>query len=292
MTTRPAAAVGDWSVTTTAPAKLTLTLRVLGRRPDGFHELEALTAMVTAPADTLTIDGAADSSVALTVVGDAAVPPGEDNLVVRAARRVLPEGAGLHIALTKVTPAAAGLGGGSADAAAVLRVVRDRYELEPAAIMAAAAELGSDVPVCVAGRPVMMRGRGEVLDPVVLAGDLPVVIATPGFAIPTPAVFEAWDDLAGAGRPRTAEPPPAVATLVPALVNELEPAAELVEPRLGVFRDALAAVSGARPMLAGSGASYWMPVADAETAAFVAARVRDELSVETFAGRVVREAPG
>jgi len=131
------------------------------------------------------------------------VPTGDDNLVVRAARAVLPAGAGLAIALTKVTPAGAGLGGGSADAAAILRVLRSRYDLDPGVVLAVAAELGSDVPVCVDGTPVMMRGRGEVLDPVELAGDLHVVIATPGFAIPTPAVFRAWDELAGSGRPLT-----------------------------------------------------------------------------------------
>ena len=76
------------------------------------------------------------------------------------------------------------------------------------------------------------------------------------------------------------------------LVNDLEPAAERVEPRLAGFRDAVAAVAGAAPMLAGSGSSYWVPCADAETAACVAARVRDELGVTTFAGRVLRDAPG
>ena len=138
----------------------------------------------------------------------------------------------------------------------------------------------------------MMRGRGEVLEPVDVADDLHVVIAAPGFGIPTPAVFRAWDELDGAVRPRTAPVPPAVAALVPELVNDLEPAAERVEPRLGAFRDALASVTGAVPMLAGSGSSYWFPVSDAETAAYVATRVRDELSVEAFSGRVTRGAPG
>jgi 4-diphosphocytidyl-2C-methyl-D-erythritol kinase len=138
----------------------------------------------------------------------------------------------------------------------------------------------------------MMRGRGEVLDPVELAGDLDVVIATPGFALATPDVFQAWDALDGRGRPRTVAAPAAVAHLVPELVNDLEPAAERVEPRLAAFRDALADVAGSGPVLAGSGSSYWVPVGDVVTADFVAARVRDELSVKAFAGRVVRGAPG
>jgi len=285
-------AVAPWSVDVTAPAKLNLTLRVLGTRPDGFHELEALTVTVTAPADTLHVASAPGSDVALTVVGGGpAVPVGADNLVVRAARAVLPAGAGLTVSLTKVTPAGAGLGGGSADAAAILRVLRARYDLDPEAVLAAAADLGSDVPVCVDGTPVMMRGRGEVLDPVELAGEVHVVIATPGFAVPTPAVFRAWDELAGSGRARVLPAPAAVGGLAAELVNDLEPAAERVEPRLTAFRDALARVAGGEPLLAGSGSSYWLLVADAETATFVAARVRDELSVQTFAGRVVRGTP-
>jgi 4-diphosphocytidyl-2C-methyl-D-erythritol kinase len=120
------------------------------------------------------------------------------------------------------------------------------------------------------------------------------VIATPSFAIPTPAVFRAWDALVGTeGWSRAVAPPAAVAHLVTELRNDLEPAAERVEPRLAGFRDALAAVAGAAPLLAGSGSSYWFPVEDAETAGFVASRVRDELSgVETFAGRVLRGPPG
>ncbi len=286
-------AAGAWSVATTAPAKLNLSLRVLGTRPDGFHELEALTVMVSAPADDLTVASGPAGTVALTVIGGGPdVPTDEENLVVRAARAVLGPDAGVRITLTKITPSGAGLGGGSADAAAILRVLRDRDDLDPAVVLAAAAELGSDVPVCVDGRPAMLRGRGEVLEPVELAGELHVVVATPGFALATPEVFGAWDALAGAGRPRTVAAPAAVAHLVPELVNDLEPAAERVEPGITAFREVLGRVTGSEPLLAGSGSSYWFPVADAETAAFVAARVRDELSVKTYAGRVLRGTPG
>jgi 4-diphosphocytidyl-2-C-methyl-D-erythritol kinase len=249
--------------------------------------------MVSAPADTLTVRAGPPGTVGLTVVGGGAdVPHGEDNLVVRAARAVLPAAVGVHLELTKVTPSGAGLGGGSADAAAVLRVLRDRFDLDRAEVMQAAAALGSDVPVCVEGRPVMMRGRGEVLDPVELAGDVDLVIAKPGFSLATPPVFRAWDAMGGPAGTRTAAPPTAVAHLVPVLVNDLEPAAERVEPAIVGFREAFARLAGAEPLLAGSGSSYWLPVADPETAAFVAARVRDELGVETFAGRVLRGEPG
>jgi 4-diphosphocytidyl-2-C-methyl-D-erythritol kinase len=277
-----------WETRVAAPAKLTLTLRVLGVRADGFHELEALTAMVSAPADTLVVRPRADAAVTLTVAGGGPdVPHGDDNLVVRAARAVLPAGAGLDLALTKVTPSGAGLGGGSADAAAVLGVVRDRFGLSAAEVLATAAALGSDVPVCLGGVPVMMRGRGEVLDPVALRGTVPVVIAKPGVSCATPAVYRAWDESGGPRSDRVVAPPDAVAHLVDGLVNDLEPAAERVEPRLTEFRTALAEVTGAVPLLAGSGSAYWFPVADPGLAASTAARVRDEMNVETFAGVVL-----
>ena len=285
--------VNGWSVTVSAPAKLTLSLRVLGTRPDGFHELEALTVTVTAPADRLTVRDAEAGVVTLALEGGGPDVPDDDaNLAVRAARAVLPPGAGVHLELVKAIPSGAGLGGGSADAAAVLRVLRDRHGLEPDAVQRVAAGLGSDVPVCVEGRPVMMRGRGEILEAVEPAADLDVVVATPGFGLATPAVYRAWDELAGSGRARSVPAPDAVAHLVPILVNDLEPAAERVDPRLVAFRDALAGISGGVPLLAGSGSSYWLPCGDADTATRMAARVRDELGVEASAGRVVRGSPG
>ena len=279
----------DESVTVYAPAKLTLTLRVLGTRPDGFHELEALTVMISAPADTVTIGPAPAGVVELTVVGGSDdVPHDDSNLVVRAARAVLPSDAGARIELTKVTPSGAGLGGGSADAAAVLRVLRDRHGLDHATVMAAAAELGSDVPVCVDGHPVMMRGRGERLDPVELDGELHLVVAKPAFSLATPPVFRAWDALGEPTSDRTVAPPAAVSHLVTELANDLEPAAEHVNPEVREFRERLEGVTGLRALLAGSGSSYWLPVADADAAATLAARVESELHVQAFAAHALK----
>ena len=278
-------------VRTVAPAKLTLTLRVLGTRPDGFHELEALTVMISTPADTLVIGPAPAGAVELTVVGGGAdTPHDHTNLVVRAARAVLPADAGASIELTKVTPSGAGLGGGSADAAAVLRVLRDRHAIADPIVMAAAAELGSDVPVCVGGRPVMMRGRGEVLEPVELRGELHVVIAKPPFSLATPPVFRAWDVLGEPRSNRTVDAPGAVAHLVRELVNDLEPAAERVNPEIRAFREQVEAIAGLPALLAGSGSSYWLAVEDGQAAASVATRLSAELKIETFAGHALREA--
>ncbi|MEP6623152.1 MAG: 4-(cytidine 5'-diphospho)-2-C-methyl-D-erythritol kinase, partial [Acidimicrobiia bacterium] len=139
-----------------APAKLTLTLRVLGTRADGYHELEALTVLVSAPADTVVVTAAPAGVVELTVTGGGPdVPHDDTNLAVRAARAVLPRDAGVAIELTKVVPSGAGLGGGSADAAAVLRAARDRFGLDVIDVMATAADLGADVPVCLYGGPVV-----------------------------------------------------------------------------------------------------------------------------------------
>ena len=279
----------DESVTVRAAAKLTLSLRVLGTRPDGFHELEALTVMISAPADTVTIGPAPAGVVELTVFGGSDdIPHDESNLVVSAARAVLPRDAGVCIELTKVTPSGAGLGGGSADAAAVLRVLRDHHGLDPARVMAVAAELGSDVPVCVDGHPVMMRGRGERLEPVELRGELHLVVAKPVFSLATPPVFRAWDALGEPRSDRTVAPPAAVSHLVTELANDLEPAAEQVNPQVRDFRERLELVTGLPALLAGSGSSYWLAVADAEAAAILAARVESELHVEAFAAHVLR----
>lgn len=284
MTVRPHDAV-----TVAAHAKLTLTLRVLGTRPDGFHALEALTVMVSEPHDTLEIGPADAGVVTLTVAGGTDdVPHDETNLVVRAARAVLPADSGAAIALRKRIPSGAGLGGGSADAAAVLRVLRDRHAIADATVMAAAEMLGSDVPVCVAARPVMMRGRGEVLDPVELEDDLHLVIASPAIHVSTPAVFRAWDAMGEPQSDRIVEPPPGVARLVDGLVNDLEPAAEQVAPELREVRERIEAVTGMAALLAGSGSSYWVPVSDAQTAAYVAARLNQELQIETVAGHALR----
>ncbi len=272
-----------------AHAKLTLTLRVLGIRSDGFHALEALTVMVSAPFDTLRIGPEVPGEVTVRVHGGAEdVPRDETNLVVRAARAVLPSDAGAAIELTKSIPSGAGLGGGSADAAAVLRVLRDRHGIDAGAVMAAAAALGSDVPVCLLGRPVMMRGRGELLDPVELADEIHLVIATPTVHVSTPTVFRAWDAMGGPRSDRVVEAPNGVGHLVDGLVNDLEPAAEAVAPELAEFRERIEAITGMSALLAGSGSSYWLAVSDAETAAYVAARLNQELQIETVAGHALR----
>jgi 4-diphosphocytidyl-2-C-methyl-D-erythritol kinase len=220
------------SVTVLAPAKLTVSLRVLGARDDGYHEIDA--EMVTLDlADELTLVEGGDGLDVVAAATGLPVPAGDDNLVCRALAAV---GRRAAVRLVKRIPAGAGLGGGSADAAAVLRWAG-------CADLALAASLGADVPFCVVGGRARVGGIGEVvraLPPVERAYTLLV----PPFGVPTAEVYRAWDRLGG----RRADGP-----------NDLEPAALTVAPELAEWRERLAAATGARPTLAGSGSAWFVP---------------------------------
>jgi len=180
---------------TTAPAKVNLTLRVLGKRPDGFHEIETLIVPVGL-ADTLTVEEAEEWSFACD---DPTVPGDEGNLAVRAARLFFKEtglNPAVHLRLTKRIPHGAGLGGGSSDAAAALRLLDEFYSthLSHEVLIRLAAELGSDVPVFVEGKPAWCRGRGEIVEPADFARTLPILLLKPNFGIPTPWAYQHWKD--------------------------------------------------------------------------------------------------
>ena len=223
-----------------ALAKLTVSLRVVGVRPDGYHLLDA--EMVTLDlADELELtDGSG-----LEVEGNAEVPPGEDNLVSRALRAA---GRRAHVRLRKRIPMGGGLGGGSADAAAVLRWagVTD---------LGLAASLGADVPFCLLGGRARVTGIGDVLEPLPYV-EREYTLLMPPFGVSTPAVYAAWDELGG---PAATGP------------NDLEPAALAVEPRLAAWRDILGDATGQAPVLAGSG-STWFVEGSFEGPGFVQAR--------------------
>ena len=190
---------------TRAPAKLTWSLRVLGVRTDGYHELEALTTTVDEPHDTVTLlPCAAGRPTTLVVSGiDHDVPADPSNLAWRAAAAA---GVEVTIELEKRIPAGGGLGGGSSDAAAVLRRLCDGFGLDPVRAEAIAADLGSDVPVCLRGGTHWMRGRGELLEPVAGISPTPVVVAVPPVHSSTPAVYRAWDELGGPRAARRSRP--------------------------------------------------------------------------------------
>lgn len=222
-------------VTVLAPAKLTLGLRITGVRADGYHLIDA--EMVTLDlADSITITPGA-TGLGADGPYAAGVPLDETNLVARALR-LARRRAAVH--LHKVIPHGGGLGGGSADAAAVLRWAGYGSSTEH---LAAAAGLGADIAFCLVGGRARVRGIGEIVEPLPpLALDITLVI--PPLAVSTPAAYRVWDELGG---PHAAGP------------NDLEPAALVVEPRLAHWRDRIAEMCGSAPVLAGSGATWFVP---------------------------------
>jgi 4-diphosphocytidyl-2-C-methyl-D-erythritol kinase len=243
-----------------APAKLTLSLRVTGVRDDGYHLLDA--EMVSLDlADRLEF-GVGDGLLVDGPGGGEPVPADDTNLVRRALRAV-----GRHAAvrLHKRIPAGGGLGGGSSDAAAVLRWAgRDD--------LAFAATLGADVPFCVAGGRARVSGIGEVVEPLPVQPEAVFTLLTPPFGVSTAAVYRAWDALAASGRGRAGGARGAA--------NDLERPALAVEPRLAEWRDRLGAATGVEPVLAGSGSTWWVPGAYPEVEGAVVARATTPRELE------------
>ena len=180
-----------------APAKLNLALHVRGKLPDGRHAIETIFAFCT-DGDRLSAEPAAD--VALEIIGPFAgeLGDGDDNLVIRAAR-ALADAAGVSsgaaISLDKRLPVASGIGGGSADAAAALRLLTAMWSIDPAHAQAVAPKLGSDVPACLLSLPAKGEGAGDLLRPVDLGGlaGTPVLLVNPRVALSTGEVFARWD---------------------------------------------------------------------------------------------------
>jgi 4-diphosphocytidyl-2-C-methyl-D-erythritol kinase len=194
-----------------ARAKINLTLAVLGRRPDGYHAIESLVTFADVH-DTVMLDPAADAGVSVT--GPFARSIAGENLLVRALARLRDSDARLGLGsvhLDKQLPVAAGLGGGSADAAALLRAVRRANTERAAGVpwLEIAAQLGADVPVCLDSRPALMWGAGDKIAPVKHLAQAHAVLVNPGLPLPTADVFRALEaGLAPAARqPPTPELP-------------------------------------------------------------------------------------
>lgn len=249
-----------------APAKVNLYLHVTGRRADGYHLLDSL-AVFPAVGDWLRATPA--SVLSLEVEGEfgAALAGEADNLVLRAAR-ALGGSAGARIVLEKQLPVASGIGGGSADAAAALRLLCRLWGL-PSPAPSVGVALGADLAVCIGSRPSRMGGVGEVLT---LAPDLPaagMVLVNPGVSLATQEVFRAraggfsapavlpagWPDAAG------------MAADLAALRNDLEPPAIALRPVIGTVLAALAAAPGCLlARMSGSGATCFGLFPDAAAA--------------------------
>jgi 4-diphosphocytidyl-2-C-methyl-D-erythritol kinase len=195
--------------TVKAPAKINLSLDILGKRPDGYHDLRTVMASVSLFDEltlTLTRRGPGEEKFSAETEG-ADLPGGEGNLAVRAARLFMESrnitGVSVHIHILKRIPVCAGLGGGSSDAAAVLRVLNHWHgegEIreggpEPPPLHEIASRLGSDVPYCLRGGVCLCAGRGEVLTPQPPLPDCRIVISTPPVAVSTAEMFQLFDKL-------------------------------------------------------------------------------------------------
>jgi 4-diphosphocytidyl-2-C-methyl-D-erythritol kinase len=246
-----------------APAKLNLALHVRGRLPDGRHAIETL-FIFCADGDRLSAVDA--DALSLEVTGPFAGELGDsDNLVLRAAR-ALAEAAGndkgAAITLDKRLPVASGIGGGSADAAAALRLLTSMWRIDPAHASAVAPLLGSDIPACLLSLPTLGEGPGDVLTPFPLpdlAGK-PVLLVNPRVQVPTREIFARWDGIDGGplGEWRQGR-------------NDLQPIAEALVPQITSVLAWLSAQPGAEfARMSGSGATCF--------ALFVSGEARDQAS--------------
>ena len=217
-----------------AHAKLTLSLRITGLRPDGYHLIDA--EMVTLSlADIVTIDPAGSGTTADGPFADG-IPLDGDNLVTRALELA---GRSAAVHLVKRVPHGGGLGGGSADAAAVLRWAGWTGTPDE---LARAAGLGADIAFCLVGGRARVRGIGEIVEPLPLL-DRTVTLVVPPVRVSTPSVYRKWDELGGPTAPGP---------------NDLEPAAIAVVPDLARWRDRIGDATGRTPVLAGSGATWFV----------------------------------
>jgi 4-diphosphocytidyl-2-C-methyl-D-erythritol kinase len=221
-----------------AHAKLTLTLRLTGVRADGYHLIDA--EMVSLDLhDLLTFEPAGDSArggVSASGPFRTGVPLDESNLAMRALASM---GVSAHVTIDKRIPHGGGLGGGSTDAATALRwagLGTSEHDL------ARAAALGADIPFCLVGGRARVSGIGEIVEPLAFV-ERSVTLVMPPLRVSTPAAYRAWDELGGP----TADGP-----------NDLEPAALAVEPRLRRWRQLIGDRTGTRPVLAGSGATWFI----------------------------------
>jgi 4-diphosphocytidyl-2-C-methyl-D-erythritol kinase len=260
-------------------AKLNLTLRVLGRRPDGYHELRT-TFQSLALHDTLTFTaGKGPFTIACS---DPECPRDDSNLIWRAAERLCgerpgrPALSGVEVALTKRIPSRAGLGGGSSDAAAALRALALlwRVRVDPPRLRDIAAEIGADVPFFFEGGTALGLERGDVLFPLIDQRRWWVVIARPAFGVSTKDAFAWWDD----------ESAPTASA-----ANDLQPIVAARHPEIARLATRLRRAGAAEPAMSGSGSAVF-GLFETERSAAAATRAVASREVMTFTTRTLNRA--
>jgi 4-diphosphocytidyl-2-C-methyl-D-erythritol kinase len=264
-----------------APAKLNLFLEVTGQREDGYHLIESLIAFLDI-GDLLYLKAAERSSLTVTGPFASGVPSGGDNLVMKALRllerlsgRALP----VAVTLEKRIPSGAGLGGGSADAAALLQGLPALYglDIDDTVLRGEALALGADLPACLEARPVLVGGIGEILEPFSGLPAFPAVVVHPGKSLSTPDVYRAYDQAhrdCACCRGGAAFPPLSVVDALAQRRNDLEHAAIALEPAVA---EVLTALSGSEGCLlarmSGSGSAAFGLFADDGAAQQAAVRL-------------------
>jgi 4-diphosphocytidyl-2-C-methyl-D-erythritol kinase len=256
-------------LTEPAPAKVNLFLHVLGRRSDGYHLLDSL-AVFADVGDTLRVDPAEELSLAVAGPFAKDLSANSDNLVLRAAGALAAEFAvaqGARLSLAKHLPVASGIGGGSADAAAALRLLCRLWRISPDSgrLAQLAGGLGADVPACLARLPVRMGGIGERLEPGPALPACGIVLVNPGVALATADVFRTRDDTwsARAALPASWSRADTMAADLKRLRNDLQPAALSLCPVIGGVLTALEAAPGCLlARMSGSGATCFGLFAD------------------------------
>ncbi|HEX4665272.1 MAG TPA: 4-(cytidine 5'-diphospho)-2-C-methyl-D-erythritol kinase [Chthoniobacterales bacterium] len=261
-----------------APAKINLSFRILGRRGDGFHEIETLMAPISLH-DELTIEPNELGNGLQFSTDDSTLPPAEENLVVRAARSFfaeINEEPRVRIELQKKIPHGAGLGGGSSDAASTLLGLNQLHgsRVPPARLRDLATALGSDVPFFLAQSAARCRGRGEIVEPVEPLPSLSLLLLKPEFGVPTPWAYSRWRD--SRELPGVDYAPQKIGELV--LANDLE--RPVFEKHLFLAR--MKGWLGAQPevaaaLLSGSGSTMFAVLRAPNDAEMLAARAQAEL---------------
>ncbi|MDE1159579.1 MAG: 4-(cytidine 5'-diphospho)-2-C-methyl-D-erythritol kinase [Neorhizobium sp.] len=276
--TRPAQPAGlfEW-----APAKINLALHVVGQRPDGYHLLESIVTFSTtgdrlsftaADADRFTLSGRFSSLLDHTTAADNLVLKARDMMRrVLAAEGYATEPVAIH--LEKNLPVAAGIGGGSADAAATLRGLMRLWQalLPTEKLSAIALSLGADVPMCLDGRPLLARGIGEDITPLPELPRLFLVLGNPLVGVSTPSVFK---HLARKDNPAIPEIGADIVGALARLRNDLEPPARTLAPEIAAISQMIAGEGASLTRMSGSGATCFGLFSSAETAERAAARLQ------------------
>jgi 4-diphosphocytidyl-2-C-methyl-D-erythritol kinase len=240
-----------------AYAKVNLALAVYPGAVDGFHPLRGLFQSISL-SDTITIEPASADDVS---VSNDEAPADATNLAWMAfdtTRRAARMPGAARLSIEKRIPAGAGLGGGSADAACVIGLMRDRHGIDNEMAFDIAASIGSDVPFALTGGTAIVEGRGDRIDPQRPLDGFALCVVVPPFSLETPAVFKEWDRLGGPTGDVVpdADLPPALRRGLP-IRNDLYPAALSLDARIGDWRDALMRLWGTSVSMTGSGSALF-----------------------------------